>query len=329
MHLFKLTCDECVEAFACVGTARFHAVEWYRRALKHGRPDPEPGFRLPEGLDWNAPVIDDMIEQGGVAKRVFRFDDGARIETVIIPAEGRTTLCVSSQAGCRMGCAFCATGAGGFRRDLQAEEIVAQVFAVRHVLGRPVDNLVFMGMGEPLDNTDNVIQAIRVLGDQRGFDIAPRHITVSTAGLPDGIRQLGSLDLKGLRLAISLNAANDALRSQLMPVNRTYPLAVLKQVLQEYPLRKRGVYFIEYVLFKGLNDSPEHAEELTGFLEGLPVRLNVIACNPRSGGPFAGPEADECRRFCELLAAKGVFVRLRSSRGQAIQAACGQLGASL
>jgi 23S rRNA (adenine2503-C2)-methyltransferase len=269
------------------------------------------------------------VEQDGVEKIAFAFEDRVRIETVIIPAEGRTTLCVSSQAGCRMGCRFCATGTGGFRRDLRVEEIVAQVFAVRHVLGRPVDNLVFMGMGEPLDNIDNVVQSIRVLGDQRGLDIASRHITVSTAGLPDGIRQLGSLGLPGLRLAISLNAANDDLRSRLMPVNRTYPLAALKQALKDYPLRKREVFFIEYVLFRGLNDSPEHAEELIRFFEGLPVRLNVIACNPQSGSRYESPGPDGCKRFCKLLSDRGVFVRLRSSRGQAIKAACGQLGSFL
>jgi 23S rRNA (adenine2503-C2)-methyltransferase len=328
MHLFALTCNECTEAFSAVGTARFHAVAWYRQALKYGKPVGDPDCRLPEGLDWSMPAICATVEQEGVVKIGFELKDGLYIETVIIPADGRTTLCVSSQAGCRMGCRFCATGAGGFRRNLLPEEIVGQVFVVRHGLGRPVDNLVFMGMGEPLDNVLNVVQAIRVLSDQRGFDIAPRHITVSTAGLPDGLRHLGGCGFAGLRLAISLNAANDQLRSYLMPVNRTHPLTVLKQALQRYPLRKKEVFFIEYVLLKGVNDSPEHAAELTRFLEGLPVRVNVIAYNPGPDSRFESPDPEACKHFCALLARDGVFVRLRSSRGQTIQAACGQLADS-
>jgi 23S rRNA (adenine2503-C2)-methyltransferase len=326
MHLFALTCNECVEAFREVGTARVHAVEWYRQALKYGRPQGSPKDLVPEGLDWSTPAIYSKAEQDGVVKLAFEFEDKVRVETVIIPANGRTTLCVSSQAGCRMGCLFCATGALGFRRDLRTEEIVAQVFAVRYVLGNPVDNLVFMGMGEPLDNIPNVVQAIRVLSDPRGFDIAPRRITLSTAGLPDGIRYLGGFGLTGLHLAISLNAANDELRSTLMPVNRRYPLRALKQALLGYPLKKKEVFFIEYVLLKGVNDSPDHAAELVRFLEDMQVRVNVIGYNPGAESRFESPGTEACRRFCTLLHNAGVFVRLRSSRGQDIRAACGQLG---
>ena len=135
MHLFALTCDECAEAFRCVNTSKFLAVEWYRQAMKYGRPEGDSGCRMPEGLDWSTPVICATVEQDGVVKLGFELADGLRIETVIIPVDGRTTLCVSSQAGCRMGCLFCATGASGFRRNLRPEEIVGQVFAVRHVLG--------------------------------------------------------------------------------------------------------------------------------------------------------------------------------------------------
>jgi 23S rRNA (adenine2503-C2)-methyltransferase len=327
MHLLALTCDECVAAFSAVGTARVHAVAWYREALKHGRPERKPDCRLPEGLEWGSPAIDAKAEQDGVVKIVFRFIDGARVEAVVIPAVGRTTLCVSSQAGCRMGCLFCCTGIKGFRRNLSCEEIVGQVFAVRHDLGQSIDNIVFMGMGEPLDNITNVVQAIRVMSDPRGFDIAPRHITVSTAGLPDGIRHLGTLGLPGLRLAISLNAANDELRSYLMPVNRRYPLAALKQALQSYPLKKREVFFIEYVLLKGVNDGPEHVAELVQFLKGIPARVNIIGYNSGIDSRFENPGTEACQRFCALIAEAGVFVRLRSSRGHNIQAACGQLGA--
>ncbi len=327
MHLFALTCDEFSEVLSVVGTKQFHATAWYRSVIKNGRPDSTSICRLPDDFDWSVPDIDAMDEHEGVVKIIFRFVDGVRVEAVVIPSERRTTLCVSSQAGCRMGCLFCCTGANGFSRDLRCQEIVGQVFAVRHVLGRSVDNIVFMGMGEPLDNISNVVQALRVLSDQRGFDIAPRHITVSTAGLPDGIRHVGDLGLPGLRLAISLNAANDELRSSLMPVNRRYPLAALKQALQDYPLKKREIFFIEYVLLKGVNDSPEHGAELVRFLTGLPVRVNVIDYNPGHGSRFESPGHAACKRFCALIARQGIFVRLRSSRGHGIQAACGQLGA--
>jgi len=322
----SLTCDECIEAFRSVGTARGHAVTWYRDTLKHGHPAHEPDCRVPEEFTWDTPAIDVTVEQDGVVKIVFRLVDAARVEAVVIPAANRTTLCVSSQAGCRMGCKFCCTGTQGFIRNLNCEEIVGQVFAARHDLGHSIDNIVFMGMGEPLDNITNVVQAIRVMSDPRGFDIAPRHITVSTAGLPEGIRYLGSLALPGLCMAISLNAANDDLRTQLMPVNRSYPLAVLKQALQEYPLKKKGVFFIEYVLLKGVNDSPGHAAELIRFLEDLPVRVNVIAYNSGFDDRFMSPSIEDCQQFCALIADAGVFVRLRSSRGHDIRAACGQLG---
>ncbi len=327
MHLFSLTCDECVEALSAVGTARVHAVAWYREALKHGRPEGGADFRLPDGLEWSTLAIDEMIEQDGVAKIIFKLVDGVQVEAVVISSDGRTTLCVSSQAGCRMGCMFCATGAGGFRRDLRPEEIVGQLFAVRHDLGQSIDNIVFMGMGEPLDNITNVVQSIRVMSDPRGYDIAPRHITVSTAGVPEGIRHLGDLGLPGLRMAISLNAANDELRSYLMPVNRQYPLTALKKALQSYPLKKREVFFIEYVLLKGVNDGPEHVAELVQFLKGIPARVNIIGYNSGIDSRFENPGTEACQRFCALIAEAGVFVRLRSSRGHDIQAACGQLGA--
>ena len=337
MHLFSLTCNE----FAATlhegwGKGMFHAAAVYRQVFKRGNPNiaaaPElqsAGMLAREihgAFDLSAPDIAAVVEQDGVAKIVFNLAGGLRVESVLIPMPRRSTLCISSQAGCRMGCAFCRTGSFGLHRNLSTEEIVGQVYAVRHGLGRAIDNIVFMGMGEPLDNFDNVVQAIRVLSDQRGLDIPQSRITISTAGLPDGIRRLGELGWPRLNLAISLNAANDALRSQLMPINRSHPLAPLKQALQGYPLRKKGVFFIEYVLLKGVNDGREHAAELARFLEGLPVRVNVISYNPGPDGLFESPCQENCELFCAWLAREGVFVRMRSSRGKGIHAACGQLG---
>jgi 23S rRNA (adenine2503-C2)-methyltransferase len=256
--------------------------------------------------------------------------DGRIVESVIIPAGGRVTVCVSSQVGCRMGCTFCITGGMGFARDLTPEEIVWQVHAARFTLGRRIDNVVFMGMGEPLDNLDNVIQAMRVMNDQRGLDIALRRMTVSTAGHAEGLRKLALLDKKTLRLAVSLNAADDALRSTLMPINRKFPLSRLAKQLRSWPLARDGVVFIEYVLLAGVNDSSEDARKLIRYLDTLPpVRVNLIPYNGGSRRSYAAPEPDQVRRFAGWLADARVFVRVRQPHGRGIMAACGQLGASL
>jgi len=228
-----------------------------------------------------------------------------------------------------MGCKFCVTGEMGFVRNLTVGEIVWQVFAARFDLGKSVDNVVFMGMGEPLDNFDNVMQAVRVMEDQRGLDIARSHITLSTCGHADGIRKLASMGTRNLRLAVSINAANDTLRSDLMPINRRYSLGRLKEELRSFPLDKNGTILIEYVLIAGVNDSIDDAENLVGYLEGIPVRVNVIAYNPGSATPYNAPSLEDSKRFCRRLAEKKIFVRLRQSKGQGVMAACGQLGASL
>lgn len=254
------------------------------------------------------------------------LEDGARVESVIIPHRGRTTLCVSSQAGCRMGCAFCATGAMGFSRDLTAGEILGQLDDARRA-GGAISNVVFMGMGEPLDNLSNVAEAIRAMADPRGWNIACRYITVSTAGHADGIRALGELRLPNLRLAVSLNAADDPLRDRLMPLNRRYPLHVLKEALLAFPHSRHGVVFVEYVLLAGVNDSRRQARQAARYLDGLPVRVNVI---PYNGGPspvFETPSPERVREFGGWLMEEGLFVRTRISHGADIQAGCGQLGA--
>ena len=266
------------------------------------------------------------IRENGVTKFASTLEDGNLIESVIIPTPGRTTLCVSSQVGCRMGCRFCVTGGMGFVRNLTVEEMVWQIHAARFTLHRPIDNLVFMGMGEPLDNFDNLMKALRVITDQRGLDIAYSHITISTAGHGDGIRKLAAQDLKKLRLAVSLNAADDGLRTELMPINRKYPLDRLKEDLRAFPLGKGGVFLVEYVLLDGVNDSPEQGDLLARYLRGLPVRVNVIPYNRGSLETFQAPSAEQVQRFCGRLAGQGIFVRLRQSRGRDMMAACGQLG---
>jgi len=227
-----------------------------------------------------------------------------------------------------MGCRFCRTGRMGLKRNLTPEEMVGQVYNARFFLKKEIKNIVFMGMGEPFDNFEAVVQAIAVMSQQRGFDIALRHITVSTAGLTDGIDRLARLEMKGLRLAISINAADDRTRSALMPINRRIPLAQLKRSLENFPLPPRGSFLFEYILIKGVNDSPEDARQLAEFIRPLKVRLNLIAYNPVNGLNYASVSDDEMVAFAECLTRQGVFVVKRWSKGRAVCAGCGQLGGS-
>ena len=266
-----------------------------------------------------------IVQDQEVQKVATTLLDGSIIESVIIPGPRRTTLCVSSQVGCRWGCVFCATGKNGFARNLSTHEIVAQVFNARFTLGCSINNIVFMGMGEPLDNFDNVIQAIRVISDQRGFNIPLSRITLSTAGHADGVALLAAQNMPRLRLALSLHAGDDEVRNRLMPMNRRFPLAELKKKLREYPLCKRGVFLIEYVVIAGINDSREAAGKLAEFLKDLPTRVNLIAFNPHPDLPYHAPDDDALKQFRQWLIEKGIFVRIRRSRGCGIMAACGQL----
>jgi 23S rRNA (adenine2503-C2)-methyltransferase len=337
LHVFALTSDELAgEMSRRYGKGLYHAAALCRELLKRGNTSfagapeflksPSLAGRIAEDVVLPCCRIVGRQEDGGVVKFSSSLADGRLIESVIIPGRGRTTLCVSSQIGCRMGCTFCVTGGMGFLRDLTVDEIVWQIYAARFILQRRIDNLVFMGMGEPLDNFDNLTQALRVISDQRGLDIPYSHITLSTAGHADGIRKLAAVNLRKLRLAVSLNAAEDGLRSTLMPINRLYPLNRVKEEMRSFPLGQGGVIFIEYVLLAGVNDGRGHVDQLAGYLEGIPARVNVIAYNRGPSAIYSAPSPEQVRRFCGWLAERKVFVRLRESRGQGIMAACGQLG---
>ncbi len=271
-------------------------------------------------------VIADQKCDDGVTKVIFRLSDGYHIETVIVPMDRYATVCVSCQVGCRMGCRFCETATIGFKRNLSASEIVYQVYAARRHLGVSVKNVVFMGMGEPLDNVDGVIKAIDVIKDQRGLNIAERNITLSTSGRIDGIHHLARLGRTQIRIAVSLNAPNDEVRSKIMPINRQYPMALLKDALLSYPLKPDNRIVIEYVLIDGMNDFASHADQLAGYLSGLPVKVNLIPCNPGPGSPYQPPPLEVIEAFRRRLVASRVFVRMRRTKGQGLMAACGQLG---
>jgi len=267
----------------------------------------------------------------GTEKLLFRTRRGHPIEAVIIPMpSGGRTLCVSSQAGCKLGCAFCLTGALGLPGlGLTAGELVDQVRAAFQRTGYPlaIDNLVFMGMGEPLLNYAQVKRAIGILTDPQGRGLSTRRITVSTAGVAPLIPRLGAET--GVQLAVSLNAPRDALRDQLMPINQRWNLATLKAALEAYPLPPRRRITIEYVLLRGVNDQDADARDLAAWLKGLRVKVNLIPFNEHAAAPFKTPDEPRVDRFAGLLLDRYLSVQVRRSRGGDVKAACGQLGASL
>jgi 23S rRNA (adenine2503-C2)-methyltransferase len=257
-----------------------------------------------------------------------------RVEAVHMPravGNGRVTLCVSSQVGCALRCDFCATGELGLTRHLTAGEIVAQILVVLHELGprHPGElTLVFMGMGEPLHNFENVARAVGVLTEPRGLGLSPRRISVSTAGLVPQIDALARLSARPL-LAVSLNATTNAVRDELMPINRRYPLELLVAALERYPLRARERITVEYVLLAGVNDAPEDAARLADLCAGFPHQINLIPFNAREGSRFRAPTDVALDAFARaLLARRPSLVTVRRSRGRDIDAACGQLVAA-
>jgi 23S rRNA (adenine2503-C2)-methyltransferase len=265
----------------------------------------------------------------GSRKIVFRLDDGARVSAVMMPDDDRMTLCVSTQVGCGFECAFCLTGTMGVERNLTDAEILGQLLAANAILdgdapGR-VTHLVFMGMGEPLANLTAVVRAIRVMTDARlGLGYSPRRITVSTVGLVPGIERLAREDTR-VNLAISLHGATDAVRSSLMPVNRSFPLAALMDALRRYPLAPRQRIFFEYVLLEGVNDSDEDARRLVKLLRGIRAKVNLIPFNDWPGARFRRSPLPRILAFQSLLLASGLTTTVRWSKGEDIGAACGQL----
>ncbi len=262
----------------------------------------------------------------GTQKLLLRAFDGARIEAVLIPEERRHTLCVSTQVGCPLTCSFCATGALGFTRNLSAGEIVDQVLHARRRIpaGEALTNLVFMGMGEPLLNLPNVSEAIRILVDPKGLALAPRRITVSTAGV---LPQIGALlAVAPIHLAVSLHATTDEVRDVLVPLNKRFPLAELMATLRSEPqLGRRRPVFFEYTLMDGINDSLEDARRIPRLIAGIPAKVNVIPMNPHADAPYQPPPAAVVDRFTAALHEAGLRVTLRRDRGRDIDAACGQL----
>ncbi|HJW09280.1 MAG TPA: 23S rRNA (adenine(2503)-C(2))-methyltransferase RlmN [Holophagaceae bacterium] len=281
-------------------------------------------------LGWPE-ITDSRSSSDGSTKHAFRLQDGKEVEGVHMPYTNRTTLCLSSQVGCAMGCTFCATGQMGIVRNLTAAEIVGQVVAMLHRHGRPMKdgeaaplNLVFMGMGEPLHNLDHVMAAFDILTDAKGLDLSPRRITLSTSGLVSGIEKLATY-AKRPRLALSLNATTDAYRSRIMPVNKVWNLEALADALKRFPCQSHERITLEYVLLKGVTDSLEDARRLAAFAKGFPSKVNLIPFNPHEGSGFEPPDEYRVSELCRILAREGLTVSVRRSRGQDVAGACGQL----
>jgi 23S rRNA (adenine2503-C2)-methyltransferase len=303
-----------------------------------------------EGTDLDVPEPTRIEEEGGVIKFCLPCAGGLETESVIIPMDSYRgtswhTLCVSSQVGCRMGCTFCETGRMGLLRNLTPAEIVVQRVAARRLMherhgieDKPysyfrdgIQNIVFMGMGEPLDNLTNVIHAIRVLTEQNGMAIPHTQISVSTVGRIDGLRELAALVRRkplwrNLRLAVSLNAPTDELRNQIMPINKSMPLAELQKELLAFPLAPRARLLIEYVLLRDVNDSPAHADQVAEWCRPLPCVVNLIPYNPQRDATYAAPSDDTVTAFLRRLRENGVFAKWRVAQGRGLMGACGQLG---
>jgi len=272
-------------------------------------------------------ILNKLTDKDGTVKYVFGLEDGSRIETVLLLDGKRRTLCVSTQAGCKMGCEFCATGRIKFRRNLSAGEIVDQLYCVQKDSAL-ISNIVYMGMGEPLENYDAVVKSVQILNDLAGRNIGIRHITVSTCGLAPAIKKLAYEKLHP-RLAISLNAPTDELRNRLMPINKKYPLTKLLNAVRTYQLKLRERVTFEYVLIKGINDSLLHAGQLVKLLRGIKCNVNLIEYNPHGGCKYKGTGMEQMSRFAQVIEEAGIENTIRLKKGSSICAACGQLGANL
>ena len=364
--------DACVRAGAGSGRAAAAYERFYRGGVTDGL---EPGIapivrRLEEPCDEGTTVkFCQRLDAPGEGRFARQGVPHLDIESVVIPMIGRTkarthTLCVSSQVGCAMGCGFCETAQMGLVRSLTAAEIVGQWWAAKFLVGQvsdlslangasqeheqnrsetcstvDIDNIVFMGMGEPLDNLDEVLAAVACLTDHRGASVPMSKITISTVGRVDGMRRLAHAvqrpGWKRLGIALSVNAPNDAVRDAIMPVNKRWDMAELRDAMLELNAARGGrKVLFEYVLIPGVNDAPEHAGQLADWLapftrdehHGHIGLLNVIPYNPRRDSPWPAPEEEDVRRFVEQVAARGVFVKRRRTKGRSQMAACGQLG---
>ena len=335
VNLIGLDAAGLERTFAEQGEKRFRARQVMRWIHQRGESDfarmsdlaRATREKLAAVASIDAPlIVGDTLAEDGTRKWLLKVDERNAVEAVFIPETNRGTLCVSSQAGCTLDCAFCSTGKQGFNRNLSSAEIIGQLWLANRLLEgeRPVSNVVMMGMGEPLLNLDAVLPALRLMLDDNAYGLSRRRVTLSTSGVIPGIDRLR--EECPVALAVSLHAPNDALRDRLVPVNRKYPLRELLAACNRY-LDKAPRDFItfEYVMLEGVNDSDAHARELLSIAKRVPCKFNLIPFNPFPGSEFKRSEPERIRRFAEILQRAGLTVTTRKTRGDDIAAACGQL----
>lgn len=341
--LRAMTAEELSALLASAGFQAFRGKQLFHWLQKKGARSFDEMRNLPADLRaWLAEnaqlggiaeVIREKPSADGSVKFLFDLRDGKKVESVLMPGSGqdptRMTLCVSSQVGCAVDCKFCVTGANGFFRHMTADEIVDQALYARRYLAaegsdRVLRNIVFMGMGEPLLNTDNVLRAIRLMVEHEGMDLSPKRITVSTSGILPGLQQLADADL-GVGLAISLNAPTQAQREEIMPITKRYPLDALMEACRRFPRLDKLRITFEYVLLAGLNDSTAHARKVVSLLHGIPSKVNVIPFNPDPVLPYERPDEATIERFCEVLREAHLTTSVRWSKALDVSGACGQL----
>jgi len=342
-ELFGIPVEKLAEKFSEIGDKPFRAKQACKWIYAHGLFDFQQMTDMPKKLrDWlgeNAVIsLPELVEiaraDDASSKFLFELDDGNLVEAVHIPdiERAKQTVCLSSQVGCKLGCAFCATGQMGFVRNLSSTEIVGQLYHLCDYVrqgGNEITNIVFMGMGEPLDNLPDVLDSIRVMLSDVGFGIGHRKVLISTVGIPEGIREIMGTGLRP-KIAISLNAPDNELRSRLMPVNKKYPIESWLPLIPEYAQYSRRWVTFEYVLLDGINDSLECAEKLRRLMQGLPVKVNLIPFNNiverrENAKEFERPDMRTVLRFQSYLLTNGIVATIRISRGSSIFGACGQL----
>ncbi|WP_257284630.1 23S rRNA (adenine(2503)-C(2))-methyltransferase RlmN [Endozoicomonas sp. SESOKO1] len=342
VNLLGLSRKKMEAFFLTIGEKKFRA-EQVLKWIHHHRVDNFDDMTnisksLRERLKVNAEirgpeVVSSHFSEDGTCKWVVRVATGSCVETVFIPENGRGTLCVSSQAGCSLDCSFCSTGKQGFNSDLTVAEIIGQVWvAARHFgnvpakMDRSITNVVMMGMGEPLMNFDNVVDAMDLMMDDLGYGLSKRRVTLSTSGVVPALRKLS--EVSNVSLAVSLHAPNNELRNQLVPINRKYPLEQLLDAINHYMnslTDSKRVVTIEYTLLAGVNDQPEQAQQLIALLQDVPCKINLIPFNPFPHSGYERPSNNAVRRFQESLQLAGFNATVRKTRGDDIDAACGQL----
>ena len=337
------------EFFASIDEKKFRATQVMKWIHQMGVTDFQEMNNLSKDLRTrlsetaciqNLEVAEDMLSKDGTRKWLLQLPDGNHIEAVFIPEDERGTLCVSSQVGCALDCSFCSTGRQGFNRNLTTAEIISQVWLAAQLLedekidnekppSRKITNVVMMGMGEPLLNFDNVVRAVRIMMDDFAYGLSKRRVTVSTAGVIPAMDRLG--DTLDMRLAVSLHATNDELRNELVPVNKKYPLkelmAACHRFIEKQNARSRITF--EYVMLDGINDKPEHARELIELLKDIPTLMNLIPFNPFEGSGYRTSSRNAIMRFSEILHKAGMTTVIRKTRGDDIDAACGQLAGKI